>query len=65
MLKPLSGEKVLSPVYMGPKNFEGREIMHAQNRNPWTDLDKILHGGIDITDVVTHTNFGDHQLRGF
>jgi len=23
---------------------EGREITHAQNRNPWTDLDKILHG---------------------
>jgi len=21
------------------------EITHAQNRNPWTDLDKILHGG--------------------
>jgi len=24
---------------------EGREITHAQNRNPYTDLDKILHGG--------------------
>ena len=24
---------------------EGREITHAQNRNPWTDLDKILHDG--------------------
>ena len=24
---------------------EGREITHAQNRNPWMDLDKILHGG--------------------
>ena len=24
---------------------EGREITHAQNRNPLTDLDKILHGG--------------------
>ena len=24
---------------------EGREITHAQNRNPETDLDKILHGG--------------------
>ena len=24
---------------------EGREITHAQNRNPCTDLDKILHGG--------------------
>ena len=23
----------------------GREITHAQNRNPLTDLDKILHGG--------------------
>jgi len=20
---------------------------------------------VDITDVVTHTNFGDHRLRGF
>jgi len=24
---------------------EGREITHAQNRNPYTDLEKILHGG--------------------
>jgi len=24
---------------------EGREIMHAQNRNHQTDLDKILRGG--------------------
>ena len=103
MLKPYSGEKILSPVEMGPKNggfgenggrnlrfwfrdpqkalpcaeprrltyfvsksvrvsavaflknppkkvaeslyAEGREITHAQNRNPQTDLDKILHGG--------------------
>ena len=103
MLKPFSGEKILSPVEMGPKNggfwgkwgskplilvsrppkgtslrgtasfdvfcvkinarlgcslsqepppkiaeslcAEGREITHAQNRNPQTDLDQILHGG--------------------
>jgi len=24
---------------------EGHEITHAQNRNPWTDFDKILNGG--------------------
>jgi len=24
---------------------EGREITHAQNRNPYTDLEKILRGG--------------------
>ena len=24
---------------------EGREITHEQNRNPWTDLDNVLHGG--------------------
>jgi len=24
---------------------EGCEITHAQNRNPWTDLDKILYDG--------------------
>ena len=37
---------------------EGREITHAQKQNPWTDLDKILHG--DIPNIVTDTNFGDH-----
>ena len=43
---------------------EGREITHAQNRNPQTDLDKILHGGRHPR-VVTYTNFGDHRLRGY
>ena len=42
----------------------GREITYAQNRNPSTDLDKILHV-VDIPDVVKYTNFGDHRLRGF
>ena len=37
---------------------DGREITHAQKQNPWTDLDKILHG--DIPNIVTDTNFGDH-----
>ena len=121
MLKPFSGEKILSPVEMGPKNggfwgkwgskpqilvtrppkrtslrgttsfyvfcvkigarvsavaflknqkkqpslcAEGREITHAQNRTPkpiWINFCMV----VDIPDVVTYTNFGNHRLRGF
>jgi len=44
---------------------EGREITHAQNRNNWTDLDKKIYIVVDIPDIVTYTNFGDHRLRVF
>ena len=43
---------------------EGREITHAQTETPkpmWIKFCTM----VDITDVVTHTNFGDHWLRVF
>ena len=41
---------------------EGREITHAQNRNPiWIKFCVV----VDIPDVVKYTNFGDHLLSGF
>ena len=43
---------------------EGCEITHAQNRNPWTDLDKILYDGRYHRRNYPH-KFGDHRLRGF
>jgi len=33
-------------------------------KNPWSDLDKILHWG-DIRDVITDANFWDDRLRRF
>jgi len=57
-------------VFKTPKIAEslcpdGREITHAQKRNPRTDLDEILRGGRYPPDIITCTNFGDHRLRDF
>jgi len=59
---------------MGPRLWErGRTqktnilgvIFHAYGeKNPWSDLHKILHWG-DIQDVITVANFAVDRLRGF
>ena len=108
MLKPFSGEKILIPVEMGPKNGVlgengGRNLRFwfrdPQKALPCTRLgcslsqepphpkksSRVTRGAksrmrrtetpkpiwikfcmvVDIADVVTYTNFGDHRLRGF
>jgi len=43
---------------------EGRKIRMRRNENPkpiWIKFCMV----VDIPDVVTYTNFGDHRLRGF
>jgi len=41
-----------------------REVAHTRKRNPLSDLNKILHGGIDIPNVITYADFGEDRLRG-
>ena len=46
VFKSLPGRQLLAHLKLRPYDaIQGREITHAQNRNPETDLDTILHGG--------------------
>jgi len=38
-----------------------REVAHAREQNPLSDLNKILQGG-SYPDVITYTNFGEDRL---